>query len=104
MVRDYAVIFSDRSWPIEMLEHIPHAAASLSAGLHATTLGRAQLGRSVLCAQYSRSKENRSFAGGRGAPGVRSECLCLEVQFVSVANGRSERVQTMYMWFKHSLW
>ena len=43
----------------------------------------------MLCAQYSRSEENCSFAGAsRGAPGVRSECLCLEVQCVSVANGR----------------
>ena len=66
MVRDCAAIFSYRSWSIEILERIPHAAASLSAGLHATTLGRAQLGRSVLCAQYSRSRENRSFAGASG--------------------------------------
>ena len=62
MVRDYAAIFSDGSWSIEILEDIPHAAASLSAGLHTTTLGRAQLGSSVLCVQYSRSRENRSFA------------------------------------------
>ena len=65
MVRDCAAIFRDTSLSIEMLVHIPHAAASLSAGLHTTTLGRAQLGRTVLCAQYGRSNENRSFAGAR---------------------------------------
>ena len=32
VVRDYAVIFSVRSWPIEILEHIPHAARAFRPG------------------------------------------------------------------------
>ena len=32
VVRDYAVIFSVRSWPIEILGHIPHAARAFRPG------------------------------------------------------------------------